>query len=343
MNRILSSCFFVAAFTASLSMSSVDAHAAGVDPGGASPVQREQAQQRFARGRDLFAKKDYAKALDEFVASHDIVASPNARLFAARCERGLGRLVEAYVELGRVVVEAHELEHEDTRYTKTAEAANAERAEIAPQLAFVSVTVEHATPETKLVVAGSEVVHAGWGEPLPVLPGTTEIVVETPGHANVRAAVALARAERKPVTLDAISNDPPAPVVAAPPPPPPVEEDRGHGGPTRAYAYAAGAVGVAGLVTFAIAGLAANSTYSDLQSQCHGRCDPSKSSEISRGKTQQTIANVGLVVGAIGLGVGITLFVVSLPKSREAPTGSTASGTAALAAGPSWLGVTGAF
>ena len=342
MSRILSSCFFVAAFTVSLSMSSVDARAAGVDPGSASPVQREQAQQRFTRGRDLFEKKEYAKARDEFVASHDIVASPNARLFAARCERGLGRLVEAYVELGRVVVEAHELEHEDTRYTKTAESANAERAEIAPQLAFVSVTVEHATPETKLVIAGSEVVHAGWGEPLPVLPGTTEIVVETPGHANVRAAVALARAERKPVTLDATSNDVPAPVVTAPPPAP-VEEERDRGSPTRAFAYAAGAVGVAGLVTFAIAGLAANGTYSDLESQCHGPCDPSKSSEISRGKTQQTIANVGLVVGAIGLGAGITLFVVSLPKSHATQTGSNASATAALTAGPGWLGVRGAF
>src|ERR1700677_143702 len=77
----------------------------GVLPDVATPVQREQAQSRFAKGRDLLSKKQYDDALVEFRASHDIVASPNTRLEIARCLRTSGKLVAAYAELGRTSIE----------------------------------------------------------------------------------------------------------------------------------------------------------------------------------------------------------------------------------------------
>jgi hypothetical protein len=316
--------------------------AAGVDPSTATPVQREQAQQRFNRGRELFVRKQYAQALREFEGSHEIVASPNARLFVARCHRELGQLVAAYVELGRVAAEAHEFEHEDPRYAKTAESANTERDEIAPKLGFVLVTVEHATDATTLSVGGDEIKRAGWGEPAPVLPGTTEIVVQTPGHAPVKATLSLAAAERKPVTLDAALGELPPPVVAAPAPPPAAdvdEEDAASRRRLRTFAIVAGGVGAAGLVTFAVAGSLSNGAYSDLQKQCHGPCPSSQSSLVSKGKTEQTIANVGLIVGAVGAVAGVTLFVVSLPKSHAA----AAPKDSAIVVGPTWIGMRGAF
>src|SRR5437899_2641957 len=151
--RRLSSVLTASAFACALFASPI-ARATGVDPSVATPVQREQAQQRFNRGKQLYTKREFAKALAEFEGSHDIVASPNARLFVARCHRELGDLVKAYVELGRVAAEAHEFEHEDPRYAKTAESANAERDELAPKLGFVLVTVEHPTDATKLTVGG---------------------------------------------------------------------------------------------------------------------------------------------------------------------------------------------
>src|SRR5579884_1681230 len=79
----------------------VPASADGVLPAAATPVQREQAQSRFLRGKDLLSKKRYDEALSEFRASHEIVASPNTRLEIARCLQGMGKTVEAYAELGR--------------------------------------------------------------------------------------------------------------------------------------------------------------------------------------------------------------------------------------------------
>jgi hypothetical protein len=99
----------------------------------------------------------------------------------------------------------------------------------------------------------------------------------------------------------------------------------------------AGGVGAAGLVTFAVAGLMAHSTYDDLNSACKGGpCPPDKSGEISSGKTQQAIANVGLVVGLAGVATGATLFVLSLPKAQP-------SSNAAVVVSPSWVGVQGRF
>jgi hypothetical protein len=109
----------------------------------------------------------------------------------------------------------------------------------------------------------------------------------------------------------------------------------------------AGGIGAAGLLTFAIAGIAANSTYNDLDAACRGGpCPASNQSEISRGKTEQTIANVGLVVGGVGLAAGATLFILSAPhKSKNHGKGQAAAPGASmdLVLKPSWAGIRGQF
>ncbi len=310
------------------------ARADGVLPAMATPVQREQAQARFARGKELMAKKQYDQALVEFRASHEIVSSPNTRLEISRCLRAMGRPVAAYAEFGRTAVEAKELVGQDNRYQRAYDAATAERAEIEPQLGFVALTISNPTDATTVSVGGEEIRRAAWDEPAPVVAGATEIVVTTPGHAPVRRTVTLTAGQRTAMTIDAQSGE----LLGGPPPaePAPVAEPSGDGS-LRLWAYVAGGVGVAGIATFAIAGLMAHSTYDDLNAACNGGpCPPDKSGEISSGKTQQTIANVGLGVGLAGLATGATLFVLSLPRSAPAPS-------AAVVASPGWVGVRGHF
>src|ERR1700744_294591 len=137
-----------AALTLLLVAPSPAARADGVLPATGTAVQREQAQSRFARGKDLMSKQSYAGALVEFRASHDIVASPNTRLEVARCLVAMGKLVDAYAELGRTAIEAKELMAQDNRYQRAQVAATAERAQIQPKLGFVSLTIENATDDT---------------------------------------------------------------------------------------------------------------------------------------------------------------------------------------------------
>jgi hypothetical protein len=304
------------------------ASAVGVSPGSATAVQREQAQALFKRGKDLFDAGKYADALSAFRGSMDIVASPNSRLYVARCLRETKKLVEAYVEFDRTAVEANEHAREDSRYVRTGASARTERDALAPKIGFVVVRVDHPIPATTLRVAGEEIRQAGWGEPVPVTPGENELVVETPGSPPVHQTVTVSAGEKKNVLLD----------VAGPPALATVAGAARDSRALRPYAYVSGGVGVAGLMTFAIAGLLSNSTYSDLSSACdHRPCPASKQSEVSRGQSEQTAANVGLGFGLVGLGLGATLFILSLPPKApggEAPAPPT---SASLSVGPSGL------
>ena len=190
------------------SASAATARADGALPAAATPVQREQAQSRFLRGKDLMNKRDHDGALSEFRASHEIVASPNTRLEIARCLETMGKLVEAYAEFGRTAVEAKELKAEDNRYQRAYDAAITERAQLQPMLGFVSLTVENPAEGTRVTVGGEELRRAAWGEPAPVMAGTTAVVVRTAGHAPVERTVTLAAGASAALTIDAQSGEP---------------------------------------------------------------------------------------------------------------------------------------
>jgi hypothetical protein len=311
----------------------------GVLPAVATPVQREQAQARFLRGKELFAKHKFDEALGELRASHEIVASPNTRLEVARCMLAMGKTIDAYAEFGRAAIEAKELTAQDNRYQRAYDAALAERAEIEPQLGFVALTVAHPEEETRITVGGEEIKRAAWNEPVPVAPGATEVVVTTPGRLPMKRAVTLGAGEKTSLDIDAATAEMEAKEPTPPPPalPPPPAPERTGGSGMRTGAYVAGAVGVVGLVGFAVFGVMAKSTYDDLATVCGGGpCPQSKADEISSGKTNQTIANVGLALGLIGAGVGGTLFALSLSSGAH-------GSSVALLASPGWIGVRGSL
>ncbi|MGZ6083852.1 MAG: tetratricopeptide repeat protein [Polyangiales bacterium] len=309
------------------------ASAVGVQPAQATPVQREQAQAKFVKGRDLFAKKKYAEALEQFRGSMEIVASPNARLYAARSLREMGKLVEAYVEFGRTEIEAKELAPQDPRYVKTGESAAAERKEIEPKLGFVTIKIDHASDTTSIEVGGEEVKRAQWGEATPVMAGSTKILVKTPGAPTIERTVTVTAGEKSELHIDATAPNGEPPVVKTEEPKPPTPEAPAQSNGLRTWSYVAGGVGIAGLATFGIFGAMSRSKYNDLKDSCHGPCPPSRQSDIDSGKRSQTIANIGLVVGVIGVATGVTLFVLSGKKEQKTEVVAT----------PSWIGVQGVF
>ena len=191
-------------------------------------------------------------------------------------------------------------------------------------------------------MAGDEVRRGGWAEPVPVLPGEVEVAVETPGQAPVTQTVAVRAGEHKQVAIDAATE------AASPiePPPTKVATTDADGGGARALmrplAFATAGVAVAGLATFLVAGAMANGTYSDLEKACgSGPCPPGHEGDVSSGKTQQTLANVGLGVFAVAAAASVTLFVIGAPKKSTAAL--PVSPSAKLTAGPSFVTLQGAF
>lgn len=289
--------------------------AEGVDPLQATPLQAEQAQSRFARGKTLFEEAKYEDAAAEFQASRSIVASPNARLYRARCLVQLGRLIEAYVEFGRTMVQAMELSKQDVRYTHTVESATTERHELEQRLAFVRFNVHHPHAETRLFINGEEVRRQAWGEPGPALPGESRIELVTPGRKPLQRSLTLAPGAQQELVLDAESapNDGTASPASQ-------RDTRLSPEPAtslRPYAYGAAGVAVLGYAAFAVLGTMSESTYSDLQERCaQNRCPADDAANIDRGRDQQLWANVGLGVGALATAAAVSLWLLE-PESDE--------------------------
>jgi hypothetical protein len=300
--------------------------AEGVDPLQATPIQSEQAQSRFARGKALFTEGKYREAAEEFQASRAIVASPNARLYRARCLVQLGHLIEAYVEFGRTMVQSLELTKHEVRYKQTADAATTERRELEKRLTFVSVNVHRPHAETRLFVNNEEIRRQAWGEPTPTVPGAGWVELVTPGRKSVRRDMTLKAGERLEIVLDAERDAPaaapgpstearhsvakPAPPVAAPavrPPPP----------NSRVLLYTAATVAVVGYGAFGILGTLSEQNYDTLEEQCAGgSCPPGERERIDTGRQQQLWANIGLALGVVATGAAVTLWFLE-PAEEE--------------------------
>jgi hypothetical protein len=319
------------------------AAADGVAPKDATPDQLKQATEHFASGKKAYTAKNFEQAVSELQASLDIVNSPNARLELARTLRDGDRPQEAWTEYGRVIQDATTLAATEPRYSSTADAAKNERADIEAKLAFVTVTVANAPDGATLKVGGRDIPQPQWALPIWVYPGAVDVVLsDASGKELARKAVSAVVGQKTPVALDA------KPAVVAPLPPsaddkpdfskpqaapPPTSSRKG----LRPYSYIAGGVGVAGLAVFTIFGVMSSSDYSDLQSSCkNGLCPSSKSGEISNGQTFQTVANVGLVVGIVGVAAGATLFVLSLGGG-----GGQSANSTALVVNPGYIGLRG--
>jgi hypothetical protein len=338
---------FLLAVTPSLCVLTASDLAFAQQPAVAEPSEKDvqAAQLHFKKGSDYFTIKKYALALESFRKSYASVASPNSRLYIARSLVALGDLADAYFEFEAVIAEATARSVNEPKYAPTRDTAVVERDELSSKLALATFNVTGASPDSKLLLGGKEVPRDRWGKPYPIPPGSVEVVLETPSKPPVKESLTLAAGDKREVPLNA------APASTGPSGDgslsgngdtgtPPGDTSSGGGSKKlRPFAYVAGAVGVAGMATFAVAGILSNSTYSDLEETCRGPCPPERADDVSKGKTQQTIANVGLVVGIVGVAAAVPLFIFSVDKKSDDAPKSDAS----LVIGPSYMGVRGRF
>jgi hypothetical protein len=308
-------------------------------PAGAasSATPAASAREYFAKALDLFKGKKYTQAMEQFRLSYAASPSPNSHLYIARCTAQLGETRAAWLEFDKVVDEAAARMISEDKYRATWDSAKLERDEIGQRLGLVTITVAHADPASAVHVGVYPVSPDRWGRPFPVEPGTYDARVETPNRPPVRSLLVIGAGEKRALTLDVATA--PAPVAVAPPPP---ASSSGRMGPLRIAGIAVTAVGVVGFGMFAGGGFTSKSTYSTLTTECGtgGGCGGKNvSSEVSKGKTEQAVANAGLVLGAVGVAAGVTLIVLSTRRGRS----DAGRPSADLVVGPSWAGVEGAW
>lgn len=311
----------VLGIVAALGTGSWPARAEGVPVQEATAAQKKEAQEAFVEAKKHFGEKRFEEALAGFRKSYDAVASPNSHLMIGRTLRELDRIVEAYETFGRVAEEAEAAAEKSPKYGKAAEAARKERNDLQPRVAFVSLKIVGATEDTEVLINDVPLERDRWSERIPVRVGVITVSAKAPGEAEYTTDVTVAGGTvTHEVDLAELWATPePAPA------PPPVEEKQPDasvdllGLDTRTWAYIAGGVGAAGAVTFGVFGAMNRSKYNSLESDCPGGvCPTDRSDDIDAGKRYQTIANVGLVVGVVGLGTGTVLYLLSDDdKGRE--------------------------
>jgi hypothetical protein len=101
-------------------------------------------------------------------------------------------------------------------------------------------------------------------------------------------------------------------------------------------------IGAAGMLSFGIFGGLTMSEFSDMENLCpSNNCTADVESEADTGRTYQTVANVSLVVGLVGLvGGGTLLLLDSLEGDDESdPDDSTPT----VAVGPGSVVISGTF
>jgi len=318
---------------ASLFGASVAHAAGGVAVDQASKAQIDEARGPYLEAKKAFDSGDYETAARGFRASYDIVASPNSHLMLAKSLEKLNRLAESYRTAKAVVPEAEAAAAEDDKYQRTAQDAQTLMKSLRGRVGYLTVRLPPGASGA-VTVGGEPVGPAALSEPVLVDPGP--VVVRFEGaEGPMERSVTLGPGGT--ALIDFGARDPAAP----PAPDEPTDEGFQIHAP-RAVGIGLGAAGVAGMVVFGVFGAMTSSKFSSLEDACtpEGLCPPEAKGDLDDGKTFQTVANVGLVVGISGLIAGTTLFLLE-PEIVSGDDSKAAS--LSLTVGPAALGVQGTF
>jgi tetratricopeptide (TPR) repeat protein len=295
----------------------------------ATPAQRKSAEKKLSEGQKLLKAGKVDQALAAFDASYDLVADPQARLLAARVYQNQGELLKAHAAYVEAVAEAEIAVRTREQSRQTLQEAKKELKDLEGVLARLTIRLRHAPEGTRVTIDGEPVAADKLGEPILLPPGQVKVVAQTQDGREASRSPTLTAGQDAKIELAFAREDSPdaAPIAdgdsdASEPATEQAAavkvEPTTAGNGKRTAAFIAGGVGVAGLATFGVLGAMSNSKYNDLEDACpNGRCSSDQQGKIDDGKLYQTLANVGLVVGVVGVGASVTLFVLSSSGPAE--------------------------
>jgi hypothetical protein len=314
-----------------------------------SEADKATARELGVQGQQALDGRHWAEAEDRFRRADALFHAPTLTLGLARAQARGGKVVEAWENYHRVIVENVT---SPPAFARALQDAKAEITAVEGRRARLTLTVTGtSTPRVTLNDAPLRVEALGVARF--VDPGHIVIVVAADGFTTATRAVDVGEGKDQALTIAlervapaAVAVVPP-PVAGAPPspsPPPPASPaapaPAAHGSPLRSAGIGALVVGGAGLILGGVTGGLALSDHSTLAGECKPSCTTSGAqSDLSGYHTVSTLSTVGFVVGAVGVAGGITMLVLA-PKSDGAPA-PTATIAPYLTLGG--LGATGTF
>jgi hypothetical protein len=299
---------------------------------------------RYKKGRALIEQKQYEEALAELDASYSLLDSPNTLLLMAHAERELGRETIAARHYERVIEEAESrVQRGEARFEKTAADAKEWLDKLTKTLGRLTVVVTNAPEGAVVRVDGDAVSAEKSGDSLRVnsvwwKPGTAVVQVVAGDRSSRKVTAEIPAGGPASLSIDfeadAMGSDSPAETAPTNVSPETTEDSGGRGVPTATWVT--GGIGLAGLATFGLFGSMAKSKSSDLDA-CSPSCPESERPTADAGKRDQTIANIGLVVGGVGLLTAAGFYFLQPSNAEQEP------GTVHVSVGPQSVMLHGTF
>lgn len=262
----------------------------------------------FEAGSAHFQAHQWQEALAAFERANALVPSPNTELLIARCLRELGQSVEAVKRFDSTALHAKKrVDAGEAKYQQAGEAAAREGEAIRRTLGTLRIRVAQGSGQGAVSLDGKATELA---------PDGTATVLAAPGPATVEFSDR-GRVQRQTVTLLAgavvdvefsAGASPPSDPVAPP-------EKAASSQPWVWAAIGAGALTAVGGGVYLGFNSASRATYDDLAARCGpNRCTERDRADADRGEQQQTIAMVGLAVGAVAAVATVAFTVIALRR-----------------------------
>ena len=284
------------------------------------------ARQLAQEGYNALKAKDYTSAADRFTRALELVNAPTLRRDLARAQVGLGKLVDAHENYGRIIREGVAAGAPQP-WVKALADANAEIASVASRLPHLEITVQGpSTP--RVTIDGRPIAAASLGLKRPIDPGQHELRALGNGYYAARKIVTLKEGESISIAFE-LEQAPPnaSPTVLE-------EEERSEKvivtfaepawrKPAMISAYA---VGGAGLVLGAVTGILALRQHGKLTTDCpRDTCGKPQRQDLDRYYTYGQLSTIGFVVAGVGAAGGtVLLFMRPQPVEQDAAPVSTA-------------------
>jgi hypothetical protein len=299
-------------------------------------------------GQSALDTHDWKRAEDDFRRADALFHAPTLALGLARAQAGQGRVVEAWENYHRIILENNT---SSPVFAKALADAQSEIASVENRRARVTISASGAEG-LKVTIDDVPVRVEALGIERLIDPGPHVFKATADGYRMVSQSVTIPEGAAQSVTLT-LTKDTGAPAglvvpvagAVAPPPATGVSgvdtSSSGGGSGMKTAAFISFGIGGAGLIEGAITGIVAISKHSSLSSACHnGSCPASEDSAISSYHTMGTLSTVGFIIAGVGAASGVTLFLLA-PKST--PAGPTTGLTISPYVGLGAAGATGTF
>ena len=287
----------------------------------------------FDEGKRLVEKGDLEAACPKFLASLEADPRLGTKLSLAACYERAGKTASAWAAFQDAAAMADK--------AGPSEKARGEFAvrhvrDLEPKLSRLRVSAPDPVPGL-VITRDGQIVHAAtYGVAVPVDPGAHEIAGNAPGYETWTQTVTIGAEPETTVTVPALtrletpapSPTPPSPVPSPVPSPSPGRPgpspapDAPSGGtpPLRWVGYGTGAAGVALVAVGLVFGAKASSKWSDAEKMCTGDSEPLQCTHEGvtlrdEAASAATLSTVFVAVGAVAIGGGITMILLSPSRS----------------------------